>query len=172
MPNLLFPPTAFAYNEGSQDLFTIDNFIAPSENTRGVTRYGSVGNQANLTYNTFLVNQDFFDIDFDPATGIFTLTSHEYAPQSAVYLVTAQATFNGNTPVRIKVMNLTDNVQVGPSVPADGTTLQVSVTFVDDPEKDFVIVAYTEDGSLFTYPAQINNAQINLQQLSGYSNLA
>jgi hypothetical protein len=160
---IINPTFLNAYNEGAQDLFTINEFIPATEDNRGVTQYISVGNQATLTYSEFPVNNDD-DGSFDNTTGIAYLDGGA----GQTFQITAQATFNGRIPVRIKLINTDDNTQVGNSVPADGTMLQISVTPAGPTH--YAIVAFTVDGSDFVYPAQIDNAQITIQVVGGYSN--
>ena len=158
------PTTIYANNSVGQDLFTIEEFIAPSATTRGVTRYGSVGNQAVLTYSDLLV---YNNID----AGLDNVTGQIYLGALVTYTITVQAQYLGPQEARIRIVN-SDTGQPLPnidySVPANGTPL-IIMTATNDP-LTLQAVIYTVDQSLFVNPSRVQGAQITIQAVAGYEN--
>ena len=150
-----------ATNNGTQDLFTINEFIPATEDNRGVTTYGIIGNEAVVVYTNLDSNVDS-DASIDPATGQIGLDN-----AGQTFLITAQLNFTGTTPVSIKFVETETGTQHGLSAPA-GQTLQVSITPGDS--LYYQIVAFTNDGSNFVYPNQLRNASVSVQAVAGYPN--
>lgn len=157
----IFPTYIQATNAGTQDLFTINEFIPATEDNRGVTTYGIIGNQAVVIYTNLDTNLDD-NATIVAATGQLTMDN-----AGQTFLITAQLNFTGTTPTSIKLVETDTGIQQGLTVPA-GQTLQVSITPAD--VLDYQIVAFTNDGSNFVYPNQLRNASLSVQAVAGYPN--
>jgi hypothetical protein len=148
-----------ATNNGTQDLFTITEFIATTEDNRGVPLIYGNGNSAVVVYTNL-------DSNIDDDAGIVAETGQiglDNAGQT--FLITAQLNFTGTTPVSIKFVETESGIQHGLTAPA-GQTLQVSITPGD--LLYYQIVAFTNDGRDFVYPNQLKNASVSVQAVAGY----
>jgi hypothetical protein len=148
-----------ATNNGTQDLFTITESIATTEENRGVPLIYGNGNSAVVVFTNLDSDIDS-DASIDPATGQIGLDN-----AGQTYLITAQLNFTGTTPVSIKFVETETGTQHGVTAPA-GQTLQVSITPGDS--LYYQIVAFTNDGRDFVYPNQLKNASVSVQAVAGY----
>ena len=146
------PTVITAYNPGSQDLFTIEYPFA------NVPQYVSVGSTAALTFST-LGTSIGTDASIDNETGEITLQA------DVTFSITVHADPSTTTPSSYKFVNEGDNEIEGLPAPI-GDSLVLTIT--PAVESVYQVIAYTNNGSDWGYPSQIQNATIIIQAIAGY----
>jgi hypothetical protein len=144
------------YNTGSQNLSVL---VYPLP---GVPGYESLGNAVAMTFNT-VGNDVGTDATIDGVTGTITLAT------DVTFLITVHATTNSSTAGFYKFVDIENSVATGLPTPF-GQTLSLTITpgVNDSTELTYHILACTESGADWLYPAQIQNATLIVQAISGF----
>jgi hypothetical protein len=144
--------TAFAYNDVSQDLFTI------STTPEGTTQYTSLGNNVPLVFNTVATNLGT-NISIDDATGEITLQPGTY---TLVALAQAGGT-GGSSALNGATYGFIN--EAGPYADSItqtiGTPLTTNLTLASETILQVILTGH--NGNSFQYPDQVVNASINIQ---------
>ena len=130
-------------------------------NTFTVPQYNAIGDTTTVIFNTTeQVPVEGNSISYDPETGIFTLAA------DLTYTLTATASANV-AGANYLWYNVTTS-GLGYTITPAPVGAPVTLVITPNVETEIKLIVVAEEGTSFTYPTQITNAQAVIQVVSGF----